>query len=80
MTGVLALLVPSDEYDAICVEEAIKVNFILCWLSKRFLFINLFMSILKGAGTNERVLVQTLCTKDPSQIGKIKAAYKKCKI
>ena len=28
LTGVLALLVPSEDYDAKCVREAIKVNFI----------------------------------------------------
>ena len=78
LTGVLALLVPSEEYDAKCVREAIKVKYLKDLLFKRPL-LNLFTSILKGAGTNEKVLIQTLCPKEAFEIEKIKRAYKKRK-
>lgn len=48
----LALLVPSEDYDAICVRKA-----------------------MKGAGTNEKTLIHTLCTKDANEIKELKTAY-----
>lgn len=50
--SLLALLEPTDEYEARCVQEAIK-----------------------GTGTNELVLIQTLCPKGASEIQVLKEAY-----
>ena len=55
LTGVLALLEPTDEFEAKCLRDAIK-----------------------GAGTNEKVLIQTLCPKEAHEIEILKAAYKRC--
>lgn len=54
LDGVLALLEPTDEYEAKQVRSAVK-----------------------GLGTNEKVLIQTLCAKEGHEIEILKAAYKR---
>lgn len=52
LTGVLALLIPTSEYEAVCLRKAIK-----------------------GAGTDERVVIQVLCSKEAKDIKMLKEAY-----
>lgn len=54
LDGVLALLEPTDEYEAKCIRNAVK-----------------------GVGTNEKVVIQTLCPKETVEIEVLKAAYKR---
>ena len=49
---VLALLEPTDKYEAKCVRKA-----------------------LKGFGTNEKILIQTICPKEPYEIENLKNMY-----
>lgn len=51
----LALLVPSDEYEAQCVKNA----------------------LIKGFTTNDRVVIEALCSKNADEIDRLKSTYKR---
>jgi hypothetical protein len=51
----LALLTPSEDYEAICLRDA-----------------------MKGVGTNEKVLIHILCTKQAHEIKPLQSAYLRC--
>jgi hypothetical protein len=51
----LALLAPSEDYEAVCLREA-----------------------MKGLGTNEKVLIHILCTKQANEIRLLQTSYKRC--
>ena len=56
LKGVLALLMPTDLYEAQCLRYA-----------------------MKGIGTNEKVLIELLCTKGAFEIQHLSQTYKKSK-
>ena len=57
LQGCLALLKPTDEYEATCLMQA-----------------------MKGLGTNEKVMIELLCTKNCHEIRHMQQVFKRCKI
>lgn len=54
LKGVLAMLIPTDEYEATCLREA-----------------------MKGMGTDEKVMIELLCTKNSHEIRHMAQVYKR---
>ena len=57
LKGVLGLLMPTEEYEATCLRNA-----------------------MKGLGTNEKVMIELLCSKDANEIKKMAQVFKRCKL
>ncbi len=75
MESIVALFMIPYEYEAKCIRNALRVGLkALYSLFKRIEF----KFFKKGFGTNEKVCIQILCTKEAFEIQQLKAAYSKC--
>ena len=83
--ALLTLLEPVDEYEAKCLRNSIKVKPMNLHKNNTFfpnlsIFWHFYLLVkpFQGFGTNENVIIQTLCPKEQNELEILKAAYKRC--
>lgn len=73
----IALLYPRYEYEASCVRKAIHVT---NQFQSRYLLLKAILFIYsKGAGTDEKIIIDLILTKESDELIRLKSAYKSCK-